>query len=1396
MKKDTYRLDDKNEFDLIVYYDPGSKKPWETVIVRKSVNGIVDKKYLKEKNAAILKFILDNANEDHRFLGSNDLPSDRPKGYNLGFSVYRAIRGFLGNYSDRIITEPSRNGGVYFDITNVICIRGETVSPPKVISVIGQMQPISCTPENPDDDRPVTPRKLWEAGRRTYLQSKAGGGRFRLLDIEEQIMPFYSKDDKRAHSKGIDLPIQVRIGNSKDEFPLTQALDTTQRNYYLIGEGGIGKTTAMFRIMEQHYKEASYDPKGEIPLFVELNRAPGIFERWYYDPEKMKSRFIRMEIGRQLLDLDTLSQVPDETVHCITAEFKAFPPDGKPKYLLLLDGLNEVSIDDITDESRHINGQCLSGNVRQLIIEEIILLFKECPNVRIILTSRTDESGFTGSRGRIEKLYLTGLKEEHIREYLEQKKFTQPEIDAAIANKRLTECLVIPLFLTMYADLRDVSGISSRGEILSKFFHERGENISYTQQDVIERLKLQTYHLWFILDFLLPAIGHEMENKGVFEIQKNEIEEIIEPILRGWKPLAEGYEPIEIGKKPYDAAIIGEYGAQCFEKYRIGRNDVETIAEKILTSEKNISRVTKYVLDSAMNVLKILHYSKGKYSFIHHHFRDYFAAVHEVNLLRIAVCTFENDRELAFNCLAPFIVSPNHQEKSIFIGEILGERKNVPVLDGTKWKYNVPKEPCDRNLIKRAMDIFRGRFGKEVGYGVYNLIEILKLVREDLSGSDFSELDLLLVNLNGIRLGHTSSDRTDFHGSRLGLINLLCPGHRDVVTSVAYAPDSKTFLSGARDSTVRIWDSSTGQCLHVCEGHNDGITSVVFSHDGSFFLSGSWDQTVRGWNSITGQCLFICKGLGRSITSVAIAPDDQTFLFGLTDGTLRVWDRASGKCIRICEEHSNGVTSVTFAPDGKTFISGSSNCTVRIWDSATWQCLHVCRGHRKGITSVAFASDGKIFLSGSIDNTVRIWDSVTGQCLRVCEGHRASVNSVAFSPNGKTFISGSSDGTIRIWDSSTGHCLHTCEGHDRGVHFVHFAPDGKTFLSGSSDLSVKVWNSATWQCLNTCKGHDNRINAVHFSPNGKTFLSGSADTTIRVWDSSTGQCLHVCEGHNDGITSLAFAPDGNTFLSGSFDRTVGIWDCTNWQCLSTLEGHSRTVTSVAFAPDAQTFLSGSWDNTIRVWNKATMQCLCICKDHSSGVNSVVFSPDGKTFLSGSSDHTIKLWDNVTGQCLHTYDIYGNRVNSVAFAPDGKTFIFGSCDNSVRIWSIQTGQCLFTIPGHNYRVTSVAFAQDGKTFLSGSDDKTVRIWDSASGHCLHICEGHSSVVTTVSFAPDGKTILSGSADGTIRVWSVETGECLHEICNYPGLIVFGCDMRNLHASSEIDKDILRQYGAIV
>ncbi len=64
--------------------------------------------------------------------------------------------------------------------------------------------------------------------------------------------------------------------------------------------------------------------------------------------------------------------------------------------------------------------------------------------------------------------------------------------------------------------------------------------------------------------------------------------------------------------------------------------------------------------------------------------------------------------------------------------------------------------------------------------------------------------------------------------------------------SVAF--DANDMLaSGARDSTVKLWNKNTGELLRTLSGHDDTVTSVAF--DASDMLaSGSRDSTVKLWS--------------------------------------------------------------------------------------------------------------------------------------------------------------------------------------------------------------------------------------------------------------------------------------------------------------------------------------------------------------------------------------------------------------------------------------------------------------------------------------------------------------------------------------------------------------------
>ncbi len=561
---------------------------------------------------------------------------------------------------------------------------------------------------------------------------------------------------------------------------------------------------------------------------------------------------------------------------------------------------------------------------------------------------------------------------------------------------------------------------------------------------------------------------------------------------------------------------------------------------------------------------------------------------------------------------------------------------------------------------------------------------------------------------------------------------LTWKGHEGWVRSVTFSPHGQndlTLASVSHDKTVKLWNPFTGEHLRTLEGHTDWVLSLAYANNTNttesspvvspILASSSGDHEIRLWDTSTGNCLQTLRGHSDRVWCIDFSPNAQILASASDDKTLKLWNIETGECFQTLSGHTDGIWCVVFSPDGQTLASSSDDKTIKLWDVATGQCLKTLREHRSWVVSIVFSPDGQVLASGSDDKTVKLWNPNTGECLKTLLEHTSRVQSVAFSPNGQVLASSSDDRTVRMWDVRTGKSLKTLQSRTNWVHSVSFSPDGQTLASGSDDHTVRIWDIKTEKPSQTFIGHSGRVWCVAFSPNGQILASSSDDKTIKLWDIATGKCLKTLVGHTYWVWCVAFSPNGQILASSSDDKTVKLWNVATGQCLHTLKEHQSWVSSVAFSPDSQILASGSNDKTVKLWNTETGECLKTLNKHTERVLSVAFSPDGQILASGSEDKSVQIWNPNTGQCLNTFQEHTDCIRSVAFSPDGQRVASGSEDKSVRVWNVKTGQCLKTLSAHTDRIWSVSFSPTDQLLASGSEDETIRLWDTQTGECLKI-----------------------------------------------------------------------------
>jgi WD40 repeat protein len=117
------------------------------------------------------------------------------------------------------------------------------------------------------------------------------------------------------------------------------------------------------------------------------------------------------------------------------------------------------------------------------------------------------------------------------------------------------------------------------------------------------------------------------------------------------------------------------------------------------------------------------------------------------------------------------------------------------------------------------------------------------------------------------------------------------------LTSVCYAPDSKTLIVGTTSGQVFIVEN--GRIINTLSGHTAGITNIRFNYTGTFMATASKDWSIRLWNYKNLRMQPIVLSDHDWVWNLAFTPDDEQLIAGIqsvketkvgqVDQTIHAW---------------------------------------------------------------------------------------------------------------------------------------------------------------------------------------------------------------------------------------------------------------------------------------------------------------------------------------------------------------------------------------------------------------------------------------------------------------------------------------------------------------------------
>lgn len=1272
----------------------------------------------------------------------------------------------------------------------------------------------------------VNRHNLWNAGHRWLEESKKAGGRFSALDINAALFPNAAKrEEENRRRRRFPIYVQSSPQSAKNRKPLMDALAENTDHIYLIGQGGIGKTTTLVHIMNEAYGDGkAYEESCQIPLFVSLSSAPDTYGTLY---EGGKSTFIRRAIYKQVREDRTAKKVSKQEVSKLDEAFTIDPETAvtpivdllsrqtaAPEYLLLLDGLNEVSRNQIEEAGR---------SVIQMILREINWLITECPNVRLIITGRADEAMIHGER--LTRLALSGLEKSVIRQYLATCQCSEEKIARVFQNDPLMETLRVPLFLVMYANLRQNEEISTQGEILRTFLNEHKDDLriytaqnrlSQVEEDVenaasaVQKLRVTAEMQCFMLDFLLPEIAWYMEQRDLFALDEESIAEVIEPVLTGRE----------------DTDICGRYGKQVFTKY-CGSGSAKThtrkTAKDILTKlGSDMEEVTESVIDCCIFSLGLLSANGGSYGFVHQHIRDYFAAQKVINQLWLAVCLYDNGQDdAAYECLGTSLRDrPLRLTLRRFIGEALGEHKNKPRFIGGKWRYMVPDELCEESLIKYSLDILRGRPCTR-DYILNNLIHIIHEVRTELSGEDLSSLDFSNCSLNRMRLSRLEL-AASLQNAVVGHRTLFSDVHTDMIRDGSFSPTPGLFITASRDGTIKLWDIQTAECIRTIPAHPDGVSeyhhiasrslvitagddSIKFWNDTSFELIATIpvpENEWFRWSSLypNGKYLTYCtksKNQARACTIWILDVDTHTIVDRFTyegKGTLRL--------AALCE--NTQYLLADYYLEASSIRSPRKDFYV-LYDreAKTWTELNGYKdsGELKlceNLGCLAILNAGKL----------RLEDPVSRQTVMEAE-MGSKLQRLSVWDDGVLFTVSQND-EAQFWDIPSGSVIASFKASGfRPFRGAIRKKDSRYAIHEGSTLLIYDYKSEKLLCR--IDSFWLRVQSATFNQDAEKILISSGNETVQIWewDADQYRCRTMVM-HDSGDFMFAHwtKSDAHCLVSYKAKSKKDRIRCFDTATIQLLQ--SRDMTRVRgnwYCPDSHTLFlerndkkSPGQETVIEQYDLDTfdlLQTWAFPEDYTVGC----IKPDGRFFVlfykrdRNAQTHKSCVYD-AHGQCFTGEIVTDDFIGEFWYAPDGETIIAAG-GKKLYFYDGRTCECLRELDekkmGHTFDIRC-----DG-AHMANAGSGVVHIWDMNTMQIVHSLPHPQNWIPRVEYSPNGQKLITATANGTVFIWDANTYQCLQTIPNIPGLFIQGVDLRNLAPGSDItgeQKQILGLYGALV
>lgn len=514
-----------------------------------------------------------------------------------------------------------------------------------------------------------------------------------------------------------------------------------------------------------------------------------------------------------------------------------------------------------------------------------------------------------------------------------------------------------------------------------------------------------------------------------------------------------------------------------------------------------------------------------------------------------------------------------------------------------------------------------------------------------------------------------------------GALRKLFPSSAPIA-DVAYAPDGALIALALESGTLALIQPENGSATREMRPDAGDLlappgplTSVVFAPDGKTLVSGDQNGNVVVWSAVEGRMLAQGNAAMRVVADVAYSPDGALVAaasegWTAEPGSVWLFDAATGAMVErlTIDEETRWlapVKRVLFAADGSAVVAGTSDGAVVRWSWPEGAVVNEIAAHRATVTALALASEGDLFTAGH-DGALRRWDAAGA--LRATLDGMPPVTAVAIDQG--SIASGGADGTLTFWTES-GERRGQVDAHTGAVNALALRPDGQLLASAGDDGMIRLWTWPAGAPGGQWPAHEGPVLSIAFAPDGSALASSGADGTARLWalpDGAPIATLTVIEADGLNATTVpdvAFTDQGRSLVAASGAGTLRRFTVPEGTPLPALEtGENNWLMDLVSLPDNRLLAT---DNTGALWLWHADGRLAGRQGAMPGRSGALAVLDERRLIASSTG--LSLW-RLDDDGLALIEAVASVGGCVAAAADGQAVVVGSPRGSIEVWRVE------------------------------------------------------------------------------------------------------------------------------